>query len=139
MREREQGGRDGTYGQQTPCIRGEPSRSDPRGPTYVSDGEGRDGRTLGGKGYVDAGLPIKVLKRRRTRDDKHRILEFKLTGLSVMEEEIVRVLTHGGGIIKHGPAPRGERVRDLEDKLGLQHGDSQGGHCGRQPAAHCFR
>ena len=61
---------------------------------------------------------IEILKWKVTRDGKHGVLEFKLTeGLWKLEEEVVRVLTAHGGIVNNGPAARGERIRELQDKL----------------------
>ena len=61
-------------------------------------------------------MDIKLMKGRKTRDGKNGILEFNHTETMMdMEEELVRVAN--GGTLKTGPAPRGERVRELEDKL----------------------
>ena len=64
------------------------------------------------------GMGVKIMKWRVTKDGKHGILEFKLTEtLGEVEEEIIRVMGLAGGTVKTGPASRGERVRELEDKL----------------------
>ena len=61
---------------------------------------------------------VKTVKYRQTRDGKHGILEFKLADeLLAVETEMVRLMEADGGTVKNGTAARGQRVRDLQDKL----------------------
>ena len=61
---------------------------------------------------------VKLFKWRVVRDSSSGILEFKLAEeLQAMEAEMVRVIVAWGGIVKQGTAPRGPRVRDLEERL----------------------
>ena len=64
------------------------------------------------------GTDIKIMKWRMARNGKQGILEFKLTeSLMEVEEEFIRVTTQQGAVLRTDPAPRGDRVRDLEAKL----------------------
>ena len=61
---------------------------------------------------------VKTMKWRQTKDAKHGIMEFKLADESLeVETELVRLMEEDGGTVKTGTAARGQRVRDLQDKL----------------------
>ena len=61
---------------------------------------------------------VRIAKWRVTRDGKSGILEFRLTDeLADVEAEIKRVLIANGGRVKNGPAPRGSKVRELDEMM----------------------
>ena len=61
---------------------------------------------------------VNTMKWRVTKDGKSGIMEFKLAEtLLEVEEEMIRLMEEDGGLVKTGTAARGQRVRDLQDKL----------------------
>ena len=61
---------------------------------------------------------VSIMKWRVERSGKNGILEFKFQdSLKVVEAELVRLLEHHGGTLLVGMAPKGQRVRELDEML----------------------